>query len=120
MTDTPGADREALHDEIEQTRADLGETMEALAAKTNVNARAKHAAAGVKDTIEDSARVARDRVTDVVATTASGARTRAAAARESARDIDVPALVRIPLTGAAILVGAAVAVVAFLIGRRRS
>ena len=109
-----------MQNEIEQTRADLGQTVEVLAAKSDVGARTKHAAAGVTDKIGDSVRTATDRVAAVVTTAADGARTRAVAARESAGQADLRALVRNPLTGAAILVGVAVAVVVCVAGGRRS
>jgi hypothetical protein len=120
MTGTPPADREALQNEIEQTRADLGQTVEALAAKSDVGARTKQAAAGVTEKIEDSVRTASDHVAAVVTTAADGARTRAVAARNSAGQADLRALVRNPLTGAAFLVGIAVAVIVFVVVRRRS
>lgn len=44
MTPQPPSDPQALREQIEQTRADLGDTVEALAAKTNLAARASNAA----------------------------------------------------------------------------
>ena len=46
-TTTP-AGRHELRTEIEQTRAELGDTVEALAAKTDVKARAKRMIDGVR------------------------------------------------------------------------
>ena len=48
MTQQTPSDPQALREQIEQTRADLGETVEALAAKTNLAARARNAAARVR------------------------------------------------------------------------
>lgn len=51
--------REALHADITATRAELGRTLEAIAAKTQVKTRAKHAAqetlVGVKDRVSAGA-----------------------------------------------------------------
>ena len=44
---------EAVRSEIEQTRAELGDTVEALVEKTNVKAQAKHAVAGARSTVAD-------------------------------------------------------------------
>jgi hypothetical protein len=48
MTQQTPSDPQALREQIEQTRADLGETVEALAAKTNLAARARNAASRVR------------------------------------------------------------------------
>jgi hypothetical protein len=48
MTQQTPSDPQALREQIAQTRADLGETVEALAAKTNVTARARDAALRVR------------------------------------------------------------------------
>jgi len=47
------ADPDALRAEIEQTRAELGETVQDLAAKADVKARAKHALGDAKDRAQD-------------------------------------------------------------------
>ena len=120
MTETPPSDPQALRAEIDQTRADLGETVEALAAKTDVKARAKHAASEPIDTIQQSVRAARDHATNVAMTVADDARATVASVRESAGDVDVPAAARNPLTAAKIAVGIATAVVVYLAVRRRS
>lgn len=120
MTETPPSDPQAVRAKIEQTRADLGETVEALAATTDVKARAKHAASEATDTIEHSVRAARDHATNVAMTVADDARATVASVRESAGDVDVPAVVRNPLTAAAVAIGIATAVVVYLGVRRRS
>jgi hypothetical protein len=52
-------DAQALREEITQTRSDLGATIEALAAKTDVKARAKEKAAYAGDQAKESLRAAR-------------------------------------------------------------
>jgi hypothetical protein len=47
-------DVEALREEIRHTRADLGETVQALAAKADVKARMKESAAHTKDRVRES------------------------------------------------------------------
>ena len=47
---------EQIRAEIDQTRDELGDTVEALAEKTDVKAQAKHRIAAVKDTAQDQAR----------------------------------------------------------------
>jgi Protein of unknown function (DUF3618) len=118
VTETPPSDPQALRAEIEQTRTDLGETVEALAAKTDVKARATLAASEATDTIEHSVRATRDHATNVATTVADDARSTIAGVRESAGDVDMPAVVRNPLMAAAIAIG--IAVVVYLAVRRRS
>ena len=120
MNAAPLADRQVLYDEIERTRTDLGETVEALAARSDVRARTKHTAASVTNKIAHSVRAAGGHVAGVVTTVADDARTRAIDARESAGQADLRTAVRNPLTGAAILAGVARAVVVCLVRRRRS
>lgn len=55
---TPGED--ALRAEIEQTRAELGETVAELAARTHVSARAKDAAARTAGQVKDAGAAALD------------------------------------------------------------
>ncbi|MEV0006437.1 DUF3618 domain-containing protein [Micromonospora sp. NPDC050980] len=54
MSTSPPADPRQIRAEIEQTRADLGATVEALAAKTDLKARAKHS-------LDDTVGATRDR-----------------------------------------------------------
>jgi hypothetical protein len=54
----------ALRSEIEQTRTELGETVEALAAKTDVKARAQEKVADVKTRAADAATEAKDKAKD--------------------------------------------------------
>jgi Protein of unknown function (DUF3618) len=67
-SEQPSAAEQAIAADIERTRAELGETVEQLAAKVHVGARAKHAAADL-----------RHRVTHTAAGMTGRARQRAAA-----------------------------------------
>ena len=58
VADTP----EALRQDIERTRAELGETIEALAAKADVKARAHEAADEVRERVQTAAHHAMDTV----------------------------------------------------------
>ncbi len=60
-------EEEALAGEIEHTRHQLGETVEALAAKADVKARAQHRAAEVTGSLRGTARAAKDKVTEQAA-----------------------------------------------------
>ena len=67
MDDTAGSrtpEEQALTEEIERTREHLGETVEALAAKADVKARAQHDAAEVKGNLSDKDRAVKDKVTE--------------------------------------------------------
>jgi hypothetical protein len=55
-------DRQALRDEIRQTRAELGETVEALAAKADVKARLKGSAAQTRRRVGQQAAQTRELV----------------------------------------------------------
>lgn len=66
MNDAAGSrtpEQDALAEEIERTREQLGETVEALAAKADVKARAQRRAAEVKDNLRAKARAATGKVT---------------------------------------------------------
>lgn len=87
-----------LRDEIKQTRAELGETMQALAAKADVKARAKESASRTATQLKQSA-----------GETAERAKLAVRDAGESARRNPTPWLaVGGAVLGAAILVGALV------------
>lgn len=58
MSDEHEPDQDALLAEIDQTRTELGETVEALAAKTHVTARARDAAGRAADEIKDAGETA--------------------------------------------------------------
>jgi hypothetical protein len=66
MTDAAGSrtpEQEALAEEIERTREQLGETVEALAAKADVKGRAQRRATEAKDNLRGKARAVKDKVT---------------------------------------------------------
>jgi hypothetical protein len=123
---------EALRADIEQTRAELGETVQALAAKADVKSRVKDSAAQTKDRVKgsaaqtaaqvrDSAGQAVERAKDSLrrATSSNGegpalpeiGREKLVAAREQVRRRPVPWL--------AVAGGAAVLVVLMIVRRRR-
>lgn len=52
----PATDVEVLREEIRRTRADLGETVQALAAKADVRARLRQSAAGTADRVRNTMR----------------------------------------------------------------
>jgi ElaB/YqjD/DUF883 family membrane-anchored ribosome-binding protein len=62
-----------LQQEIEQTRAELGDTVEALAAKTDVKARARKKVQETKATISDTATEVRSKAEDASPDTVSQA-----------------------------------------------
>jgi hypothetical protein len=59
-------DTEAIRADIAATRAELGDTVEALAAKTDVKARAKESVAAVEERAADAARTAVVQVKETV------------------------------------------------------
>jgi cobalamin biosynthesis Mg chelatase CobN len=124
-------DVNALRAEIARTRADLGETVQALAAKADVKARAKeqveHTKAKVKaqateagEKLRDAALVASDKVRHAAQQAGTSARGTAAEAGERAQDA-TGQVRRNPIPLVAVLVGVAAVVGVILIvrGRRR-
>jgi hypothetical protein len=103
-----------LKDEIARTRADLGETAAALAAKADVKTRVKESAAAKADQLKGTAAAKADllktRVTDEVVTT-----------KRQLQDGDVAAVARrpVPLTTLAVVAAAAAAVVLVIRRSRR-
>jgi hypothetical protein len=117
--DTP-TDPQALRAEIARTRADLGATVEALAAKTDVTGRAKDAVADFTDQAKAKLRGLRDQAGDVADTVAGQVRSGTDSVRESVADMDVKEAVRRPLPVAAIAtVVVLVGVVVWWVRRRR-
>ncbi|MGC4869805.1 DUF3618 domain-containing protein [Micromonospora sp. DT53] len=113
MTGNGTGDTEALREEIRRTRVELGETMEALAAKADVKARLK-----------ESAEQAKERMREQAAQTVARVRGQAARGAGMAREqaYDKGELVRRnPVPWAAIAAGAVATVVVLMIvrGRRR-
>lgn len=126
---TPDVDE--LRNEIRQTRAELGETVQALAAKADVKARAKETAEQTKQRLLESAQQAKEKVrgqashaaqtalqaTDKVRGQASQA---AQSALSSAQDAGVSAR-RNPVPWASVAAAGVALVVVLLVvrGRRR-
>jgi cobalamin biosynthesis Mg chelatase CobN len=120
-------DVEALRAEIKQTRADLGETVQALAAKADVKARAKEQVEQTKQKVKAQAAEATERVREAAAA-ASGrvrhaganARVAAAEAGDQAQDVTEQAR-RNPIPVAVVLAGvvAVIGVILIVRGRRR-
>ncbi|WCN83617.1 DUF3618 domain-containing protein [Micromonospora sp. LH3U1] len=135
MTGNGTGDTEALREEIRRTRVELGETMEALAAKADVKARLKESAGQAKERMREQAAQTVARVRGQAARGAGMARAQAYEAGElvraqahetgglvRAQAHDKSELVRRnPVPWATIAAGAVVAVVVLMIvrGRRR-
>ena len=78
-------DVQALKDEIKQTRADLGETVQALAAKADVKARAKDQVEQTKAKVRAQAVEAGEKVRDAAVSATDKVRAVAASAGASAK-----------------------------------
>ncbi|KXK61484.1 MULTISPECIES: DUF3618 domain-containing protein [Micromonospora] len=113
MTGNGTGNTEALRAEIRRTRMELGETVEALAAKADVKARLKESADQAKERMREQAAQTVARVRGQAAHTAGVARGRAYETGAQVR--------RNPLPWAAMAAGTVAAVVVLLIvrGRRR-
>jgi hypothetical protein len=115
--DAPPDDVQALNDQIERTRTELGETVEALAAKADVKARAQDKAGEIASRLTNAASQMREQTAaraDQVAatvwdTTPEPVRQAARRAAGTARERRVPLAVAL---GTVLLVG-------WLIARRR-
>jgi hypothetical protein len=99
---------EELRDEIARTRADLGDTAAALAAKADVKTRAKESAARAGDRAKETAASLRERAADEAALT-----------QQQFEDGDVADIARRPVPVAVLAVVVAAAVAVFLIRRAR-
>jgi ElaB/YqjD/DUF883 family membrane-anchored ribosome-binding protein len=111
MTGNGAGDREALRAEIQRTRAELGETVEALAAKADVKARLK-----------DSAEQTRERVREQAAQSVARLRGQAGQAAETARGTahdTQRSIRRNPVPWAAVAAGALAAVIVVIVVRGR-
>jgi len=126
MSDQTPTDPVQLRAEIARTRTDLGDTVEALAGKLDVKARARDAAAQAVDDVKAKAAGLRDQAVEAIAGIGDKVRSTAVAARDTARDLEAGDLeagdtVRAPLPLAVVaLAVACLGVVIYLIGRRRS
>jgi sRNA-binding protein len=132
MTQKNGAtsgkpDVDALRTEIAQTRADLGETVQALAAKADVKARAKEQVEQTRQKVRAQAAEATQKARGAALTASERMRTAAVQARGSAAQAtdQVPAVreqVRrspVPLTVVLAGMAALVGVILVVRGRRR-
>lgn len=124
MTGNGTGDTEALREEIRRTRVELGETMEALAAKADVKARLKESAEQAKERMREQAAQTVARVRGQAMRGAGLARAQAYEKGElvRAQAHDKGELVRRnPVPWAAIAAGAVATVVVLMIvrGRRR-
>ncbi|MCX4473265.1 hypothetical protein C5N14_18325 [Micromonospora sp. MW-13] len=111
MTGNGTGDTEALREEIRRTRVELGETMEALAAKADVKARLRSSAEQAKGRM-------RKQAAQTVARVREQATQSAGAAREAS---SAGAGLRGPVPWAAVAAGAVATMIVLLIvrGRRR-
>ncbi|MBM0205568.1 DUF3618 domain-containing protein [Micromonospora sp. STR1s_5] len=124
MTGNGTGDTEALREEIRRTRVELGETMEALAAKADVKARLKESAEQAKERMREQAAQTVVRVRGQAARGAGMARAQAYEKGElvRAQAYDKGELVRRnPVPWAVVAAGAVATVVVLMIvrGRRR-
>ncbi len=78
-------DVDAIREEIAQTRADLGETVQALAAKADVKARAKDQVEQTKQKVKAQAAEATQKAKDAAVTATGKVRTAAAQASDKAK-----------------------------------
>ncbi|MEH0973290.1 DUF3618 domain-containing protein [Micromonospora sp. CPCC 205546] len=104
-------DTEALREEIRRTRVELGETMEALAAKADVKARLRSSADQAKERVRDQATQTVARVRGQAAQTAQLARGQAQEKGAVVR--------RNPTPFVALAAGAVAAVIVMMIVRGR-
>jgi hypothetical protein len=115
---TPPQTPEALAAEIERTRHELGETVEALVGKTDVKARAQHRAAEVIGNLRGQARTAAGKARDGVRDAKHKARRASEKAARHAPAIPSAGSSRVYGAAAAALTAAALTV-AWLMVRRR-
>jgi len=106
-------DPDVLREGIEQTRAELGETVQALSAKADVKARTKEQVEQTKQRVRESAVQATDRLKDQASQAVHTAVTTAEEATQHAR--------RNPIPWASVAAAGVALVVAVLVirGRRR-
>ena len=97
MTQETPLDAEALRAEIARTRADLGETVAALVAKTDLKARTKDAVTSAADQAKDKVRTVRKQATELATERGGAGRGGSSAIREPADDARHAAGVRRPL-----------------------
>jgi cobalamin biosynthesis Mg chelatase CobN len=120
-------DVEALRAEIKRTRADLGETVQALAAKADVKARAKEQVEQTKQKVKAQATEATEKIREAAVAASDRVRHAGASARVAATEAGdeaedaVEQVRRNPIPVAAVLAGvvAVIGVILIVRGRRR-
>jgi len=108
-----------LREEVAQTRNDLGETVEALAAKADVKARVQESAAEAKAKVRDKAADVGEKLKEGARDTASAGTALAGRAQDKAVQVREDAR-RNPVPYGVIVAGVLGAVVAIVVWRRRS
>jgi gas vesicle protein len=93
-------DVDALRDDIKQTRAELGETVQALAAKADVKARAKDSVEQTKQRVKAQAVQATDKVKIAAVQATDKVKDAAAQASDKARGTAVQATDKVRESGA--------------------
>lgn len=81
---------EALANEIERTRQELGETVEALAAKADVKGRAQRRATELAGTVRGTAHALKDKVAEQAGELRTGAAAKAGQAKDAALATSAP------------------------------
>jgi len=116
---TTPTDPEQLREEIEQTRAELGETAAALAAKTDVKARTKDAAADARARAAQAATDARARAAQAAAEAKDRAAQELALTQQQLKNRDVASVARRPVPMIVLAAAASgIAVLAIVLIRR--
>ena len=113
-SNTP-TDPQQLRAEIEKTRAELGETVQELAAKADVKARAKQAAGDTADRLRQKLSTVKEQAGQATGAVAQ----RASTAKQQLAESDLPAPMRRPLPLAAIGAAAVAALVVLVVLARR-
>lgn len=114
-------DQRQLRAQIEQNRADLGVTVEALAAKADVKARLRGAAADAADRAKHALGAARTKATDATGTALDTGIVRIALVKDRLAEARPdPARHRVLAVTALVAAGAVLGVVAAAIYRRRA
>jgi len=112
--DTP-TDPQQLRAEIERTRTELGETVQELAAKTDVKGRAKQAIGDAAGRTQRKLSGVKDQAGQAAAVVAG----RASTAKQQLADSNLPAPMRRPLPLATIAASAIAAIVVVVVVARR-
>ena len=107
----PGAGIEDLQADIERTRTQLGQTVEALSDKLDVKAQAKQKAADTRDRLASKTQEAKGRAADTTQTLRSKAAEVRSKVADAATDDQGSIRPAVPLAGIAIAVAVAIGIV---------